>query len=245
VSLNLAGEASGMSDRPDWGEVLTVTGIGDPPMEPLFDNVGTNWFAQTAWNPGLAANAPKWWCDDQADALGKDVFDAGRFLDYVALTFDDSAINPDGTVTLWFQGLVTEDLAGVLAGTAPYGILEGAMKPIAHSDDDGDGYLSGSWPDGDCDDDPSDDPAICSTCVCGEEVCACCARCIHPGALEVPGDACDSNCNENPGYHAVANSIAASHGQSSLIGSGVCNQVLLFLLPVGAIFFLMRFRKKQ
>jgi len=242
VRLNLAGEAPDPGDRPDWGEVLVVTGIGDPPLEPLFDSVGTHWFAQTAWDAALAANAPRWWCDAQADAVGKDL--AGAFTDRVAYTFDDSAIQPDGTVTLWFQGLVTEDLAGVLAGTAPYGLLEGAMRVPAYLDDDGDGYLAGPWAGDDCDDDPSDDPAVCDTCGCGVAACAPCARCINPGGIEFPDDGIDSNCN-GQAYPAVANSIAASYGHGSLVGSGVCNQALLFLVPVGAILFLGLTRRRK
>ncbi len=241
INVMLAGEASGTGDRPDWGEVLAVTGIGDPPYAPLFDTVGTNWFAQTAWDPDLAADAPRWWCEAQADAIDKDL--NGAFEDRVEYTFDETVIQPDGTVILWIKGYVTEDLAGMGSGTEPYGVLEGAVKANVYSDDDGDGYLSGSFP-GDCDDDPSDDPAICDTCTCGVAECAGCARCIHPGAMEFPNDPYDSNCSGQE-YHAVANSIAASYGQSSLIGSGVCNQVLLFLLPVGAIFLLMLSRRKR
>jgi hypothetical protein len=236
--LNLAGEASGTGERTDWGEMLTVTGIGDPPHDPLFDGVGTNWFAQTAWDPDLAADAPGWWCDAQADGIGKDL--TGAFMDRAQYTFDDSAINPDGTVTLWFSGLVTEDLAGVQAGTVPYGILEGAMRVSALSDDDGDGYLS----DADCDDSPVGDPAACSACSCGVAECAGCARCIYPGAVDFPNDAYDSNCS-GQSYDAVANSIAASYGRSSLIGSGVCNQIFLLLLPFAAILLLRGMRRRK
>jgi len=53
----------------------------------------------------------------------------------------------------------------------------------------------------DCDDDPADDPSICSTCTCEEIECAPCARCIHPGAAEGPygdptcSDTLDNDCD--------------------------------------------------
>lgn len=74
------------------------------------------------------------------------------------------------------------------------------------TDNDGDGYGSpGSasclHPEEDCDDDPTDDPSICTTCACGETECAPCARCIYPEAAEGPygdptcGDAVDNDCD--------------------------------------------------
>jgi hypothetical protein len=188
VSINLSGLAAGTGILPNWGEQLTVTGVVEPTGYPDYDNVGSSkpWFAQT--NGGT----PTWWCESQANALTKDPLDAGRFLDYVALTFDDSALNPDGTVTLWIGGFVTEDLAGLETGTAPYAVLEGAMKRLAKADDDGDGYFS----DVDCDDSPVGDPAACSSCTCDTDpACAGCARCIHSGATEFTGDTYDTNCN--------------------------------------------------
>ena len=56
-------------------------------------------------------------------------------------------------------------------------------------DVDGDGFGSPAaeaCPYGalDCDDDPSDDPAACATCSCGDLLCNPCARCVHPGVIE-------------------------------------------------------------
>jgi hypothetical protein len=54
----------------------------------------------------------------------------------------------------------------------------------------------------DCDDDASDDPAICATCTCEEPECAPCARCINPGAAEAPyggplcSDGVDNDCDD-------------------------------------------------
>ncbi len=47
----------------------------------------------------------------------------------------------------------------------------------------------------DCDDDPSDDPAVCATCTnCGQPGCSACAKCINPGAVEVC-DGVDNQCD--------------------------------------------------
>jgi len=90
--------------------------------------------------------------------------------------------------------------AGRASGRARYaGALFVYFTP-ACEDRDEDGYGGGnvlSCPrlEPDCVDDPSDDPEACSGCACGTEPCASCARCVHPGAREFPGDETDSNCN--------------------------------------------------
>lgn len=214
VHVNLAGKATGTGDLPLWGEASTmnVAAILQPTAYPGYDNVGTGWFAQTAYHPELAADAPAWWCESQDNAIGKDL--TGVFTDLVEYTFDSSAISTVGTVTLWISGIVTEDLAGMESGTAEYGILEGAANPKVYTDLDGDGYFPEDTATylHDCCDDPagpcdnptyqtgrgSADPSICATCTCGYASCAPCARCIHPGvpsAWEFPNDRIDSNCN--------------------------------------------------
>jgi hypothetical protein len=78
---------------------------------------------------------------------------------------------------------------------------------VACSDLDGDGYGS-PWSDEcdysleDCDDDPSDDPAGCDTCTCGDAGCSGCAHCIKPGMQEGPvgdetcEDGVDNDCDD-------------------------------------------------
>ena len=231
VAFNLAGKASGTgSVLPWWGEASTinVTAILQPTAYPGYDNVGTNWFAQVDYRTELGADAPTWWCEDQSNAILKNL--TRMFTDQVEYTFDDSAIRPDGTVALWIGGFVTTDLAGLEAGTAEYGVLEGAANLKAYTDLDGDGYLpedptsSGVH---DCCDDPagpcdnpayqtgrgSADPPVCATCVCGNTDCAPCARCIHQGApvaWEFKNDLIDTNCNNNDNCFIATASFGTS-----------------------------------
>ncbi len=189
VAFNLSGLGAPSSILQSWGQTLTVGDVLEPTVAPDYDNVGINWFAQT--NGGTAT----WWCEVQADSLNKEATDPRRFMDTVALTFDDSAVQPDGSVTLWIGGYVTADLELMGAG-APYAVLEGGMRLLANADDDGDGYYAGYGVSMDCDDDSTDDPAVCATCTCETDPeCAGCARCIHPDATEVTGDPYDTNCN--------------------------------------------------
>jgi len=200
VSFKLAGMARGMSFLPEWGELLYVTAIGEPTASPGFDSVGTNWFAHNAYDDGLGGDVPSWWCEAQGDAIDKDV--TTGFSDLVAYTFVNNSVNPDGTVDLWISGLVTTNLAGMLSGTAEYGVLEGAIHAAALSDEDGDGFFAER---NDCDDDASNDPVECNTCSCGDAGCAPCARCINPDAQEFSGDTIDSNCNlQNDCFIATA-----------------------------------------
>jgi len=86
------------------------------------------------------------------------------------------------------------------SGHARFGGTVAVYRTPHCVDRDGDGYgdpgeVSCGAPGQDCDDDPSDDPEICSSCACGAPECAGCARCIHPGAREFPMDSYDSNCD--------------------------------------------------
>lgn len=64
--------------------------------------------------------------------------------------------------------------------------------PASEVDLDQDGYAPCE---NDCDDDPTDDPPICGTCVCENADCAICARCRNPGEHEVCDDSEDNNCD--------------------------------------------------
>jgi len=206
VAYNLLGEASGTGNAVFWGEDVNVLAVHMPTLEPGYDDLPETetptWFAQTAEVNGN--DTPTWWCEAQENAIDKDFdtpFEGGSFSDLVEYDIEVGGIRPDGRVDLWIAGFVTSDLAGMVQGTATYSILEGAVRPYALSDEDGDGYLaglesevpSGAW---DCDDDDSDDSPLCESCSCGEASCASCARCIFTGAQEFQGDGIDSNCNE-------------------------------------------------
>jgi len=56
------------------------------------------------------------------------------------------------------------------------------------------------------------------------------------------GDDCDP---PTPGYSEPANTVAASYGKRSLIGSGVFNQLVLLLIPVGALIVLRIWRRRR
>jgi len=71
---------------------------------------------------------------------------------------------------------------------------------------------------------------------------------VNPGATEILKNGKDDDCNQGTpdsmSYPATANTIAASFGRNSLVGSGVCNSLILLLVPVGAIIF-MRIRRRS
>jgi len=179
VAFNLTGKAAGTGILPLWGETLTVTDIGAPTAAPGYDSMNASlvWFGQTAFRSELGADAPTWWCESDANGIVKT---NQAFTDAVEYTFDDSAIWPGGNVLIWIGGFVTSSLAGMEAGTAEFGVLEGGMSLYALDDLDGDGYFS--W-------DGTVDAAKGAT-DCNDNNAA-----INPGAPEISGDAIDSNCN--------------------------------------------------
>ena len=102
-----------------------------------------------------------------------------------------------------------------------------ACADPAYADQDGDGYRSVECGGDDCDDDPTDDPAYCADAhVCDDPSAAPygrCADCIHPGALDYPGDNVDSDCNNQdiPLYCSDPDQRDADHdGYVSIICGG-------------------------
>jgi hypothetical protein len=58
-------------------------------------------------------------------------------------------------------------------------------------------------------------------------------------------DCDDSDCSEECAYPGAANTVAASHGSSSVTGSGTANALTLLLVPIGAVILLRVLRRKK
>ena len=122
------------------------------------------------------------------------------------------------------------------------GLLLFVTTTASKCDNDGDGFSAAN---GDCDDNPNDDPAVCaeSLCdACGDLACAACAKCIHPDAEELP-DWLDGNCtgfaDEPPiGFTREAHSMqgagtaAAWYGDYVYLAAAAVLQV--FYAPPGS-----------
>jgi hypothetical protein len=229
-SYQLAGEASGTGEGPDWGETVTVTAIGQPSREPAYDVMtgSLQWFAQTAFLPDVGANAPRWWCEANADGIVKTNM---AFTDAVEYTFDDSTIWPDGAVPMRIRGVVTDSLEGMEAGTSEYGLLEGRVYAYALDDNDGDGYFS--WNSG------VDSSKGATDCNDSNPL-------INPGAPEIPGDGIDNNCSGDDVSTWIGMSVVAADGSPGATGgSRTVNYLLAFLLPAVALTALRRVRRRS
>jgi hypothetical protein len=130
-----------------------------------------------------------------------------------------------------------------------------------HFDDQGGGPAFCSYeiafPCSDLDGDGYGDPG-CVLCTYAEADCDDEDVHVNPGAKEGPPwdpscrDGLDNDCNGSMDgadhgcqYTGVANAEASVYGKSSLSASGTFNSLALFLIPVGALFFLKIGRRKR
>jgi len=77
---------------------------------------------------------------------------------------------------------------------------------------------------------------------------------VTPAADEQCSNGIDDDCDgladgDDPdcggGYSAVANANAAAYGSSSLIGSGTVNELVLLMVPLGAVVLLRIVRRRK
>ena len=110
----------------------------------------------------------------------------------------------------------------------------GTWDVVCCTDDDGDGYYAGGS-------------------ICGEEDCDDTDPGVNPGATEKCGggidedcdgdiDCADSDCADD--YSCTANAEASTYGSNALTGSGISNELLLLIIPIGAVILLRIIRRK-
>jgi len=85
---------------------------------------------------------------------------------------------------------------------------------------------------------------------CTDDSCNSLSGCVQSCNATGPEDLCcdDPACEGDPicdlAYPEQANTIAASYGKTSLVGSGVFNALALLLLPLGAVILLRSLRRR-
>jgi hypothetical protein len=181
---------------------------------------GTEW----NWAPGLCEPEV---CRTTATYVGSVTVAAGTFEDCYQISYY-WGVDLRRTATLCPCAMLVED---AMEGY-PLGVLESYNRcsGIGADDEDGDGYLAAECLvsrtcGGDCDDTDPD---------------------VNPGMSEIAGNGIDDDCDRTtPTYPQPANTIAASYGRSSLIGSGVSNSLALLLIPVGTVIFLRIWRRRR
>jgi hypothetical protein len=121
-----------------------------------------------------------------------------------------------------------------------------------HFDDQGGGPAFCSYeislPCPDLDGDGYGDPGS-SVCTYSESDCDDSNPAVNPGAEEVCeneiDDDCDGEIDEGCGYLGVASAQASLYGPGSVAGSGVANQLSLFVVPLGALILMRILRRKK
>jgi hypothetical protein len=105
-----------------------------------------------------------------------------------------------------------------------------------------------SLPCPDLDGDGYGDPG-CTVCLYPETDCDDSKADVNPGVEEICNNGIDDNCNggidEDCGYLSAAEAQASVYGSGSVAGSGVANQLSLFVVPLGAVMVLRILRRKK
>ena len=174
------------------------------------------------WAPGLCEPEV---CRTTATSVGSVTVAASTFEDCYQISYF-WGVDLRRTSTICPCAMLVEDAMEDFTG-----VLESYNRcsGIGVDDEDGDGYLADECLasracGGDCDDTNPD---------------------VNPGMTEIAENGIDDDCDPStPAYLQPANTIAASYGRNSLIGSGVFNSLAFILMPVGGV-ILLRIRRSK